>query len=207
MERATLNSTAANYPSLQGLYAVPAGLLLLLSALAFLLQTPEPWIHGISGGGVLLCFVACVRIARYYSDNYGRVTPTTSRQVRSAVAGAICIVILVGANIQGGALRVLPWSPDQPVSVFAASCALSVLVFCAMTVGLRAHHVVIWGSLLAASLLPIWGGLGLEDRWGAVVTIPVGVATIASGLLDHRLLVRSFGSATSLRLENSNVGG
>ncbi|MEA2353873.1 MAG: hypothetical protein QOD61_2 [Solirubrobacteraceae bacterium] len=68
----------------------------------------------------------------------------------------------------------------------------------AILVGLRAHHVVIWGSVLAAGLLPIWGGLG-ADR-DALAMLPLGVALIASGLLDHRLLVRSFASPKSPNL-------
>ena len=45
------------------------------------------------------------------------------------------------------------------------------LVYCAIRVEeLRAHHVIIWGSLLVAGLLPVW--------------------VAATGIFDHSLLVR-----------------
>jgi multisubunit Na+/H+ antiporter MnhB subunit len=133
-----------------------------------------------------MCGAGSLLIARYYRDHYGRVTPTRSRQIRHAAAVAAWIVVLsVGAN------RHLLYSPDGALCVFAAAFALATLAYYAILVGLRRHHVVIWGAVLVAGLLPIWGGLG-GDR-DAVAMFPLGVALIASGLLDQRLLARSFG--------------
>jgi hypothetical protein len=208
MERETLESAAPNYPYLQGLFLVPAGLLGLITALAFLVRPPELVIHAIAGGGLLLYVVACLRIARHYRDTYGMVTLSARRRVRSSVGGGLAVVILLLGSIQAGPLRVLPWSAeDSAVSTFTAAVALAMLVYCAVAVALRTHHVVIWGSVLAVSLLPIWGGLGPDDRWGAALWLGVAVATIASGLLDHRLLVRAFRSPLRLKLEHGHVGG
>ena len=56
-----------------------------------------------------------------------------------------------------------------------------------------------------AGLLPIWGGLG-ADR-DPLAMIPLGLATMVSGLLDQRVLARSFAVPTGDRLEGTRVGG
>jgi hypothetical protein len=194
MDRNALESTAANYPYLQGLWAIPMGLSIPLAGITNLRDPPSgSWLMAIAAGILLLCAAGSLLIVRYYRENYGRVTPTRSRQVRHAAAVVAWIAVLfVGAN------KHLLWSPDGPLCVFAAAFALATLAYYAILVGLRAHHVVIWGSVLAAGLLPIWGGLG-ADR-DALAMLPLGVALIASGLLDHRLLVRSFASPKSPNL-------
>ena len=201
MEREALESAAANYPYLQGLWAVPMGFLMMVTGISNLQRGPsDPLMLGILGGALVLCLVASLSITRYYRNHYGKVTPTRSRHVRNAVALVAWIVVLfVGAN------KNLLWSPDSAVCVYAAAFAVATLVYYAILVGLRAHHVVVWGSVLVAALLPVWGGLG-ADR-DALAMFPLGVALIASGLLDQRLLVRSFGSSKRPNLENSNVGG
>jgi len=100
--------------------------------------------------------------------------------------------------------KFLFWSIDSPFCVYAVAFALATLAYYAILVGLRMHHVIIWGSVLVAGLLPIWGGLG-SDR-DAVAMFPVGIALMVSGLLDQRLLARAFGSLQSLNIETSNVG-
>jgi hypothetical protein len=187
MDRGRLESTAANYPYLQGLWAVQMGLLIPVAGVTNLQDGPSgPWLLAIFGGILLVCGAGSLLIARYYRDNYGRVTPTRSRQLRHAAAVVAWIVVLsVGAN------KYLLYSPDGPLCVFASAFALATLAYYAILVGLRTHHIVIWGVVLVAGLLPIWGGLG-SDR-DALAMIPLGVALIASGLLDQRLLARSFG--------------
>jgi hypothetical protein len=199
MDRDALESTAANYPYLQGLWAVPMGLLMPLAGITNLRDRPSgPWLMAIAGGILLLSGAGSLLIARHYREHYGRVTPTRSRQVRHAAAGIAWVAVLfVGAN------KYLLWSPDGPFCVFAAAFALATLAYYAILVGLRAHHVVIWGSVLAAGFLPIWGGLG-ADR-DALAMLPLGVAFIASGLFDQRLLVRSFESSKSPNLAHDDT--
>jgi hypothetical protein len=200
MERKALTSAAANYPYLQGLWAIPMGFLTVLAGISNLQRGPSmPVIVAILGGGLVLTWLASTRITRHYKANYGSVTPTRSRHVRNALALVAWIVVLfVGAN------KNLLWSPDSSVCVYAAAFALATLVYYAILVGLRAYHLAIWGSVLVAGLLPIWGGLG-ADR-DAVAMFPLGVAFIASGLLDQRRLARDFSPHPIPDAENSNVG-
>lgn len=187
MDRSALESTAANYPYLQGLWAIPMGLSIPLAGITNLQDRPSgSWLMAVGGAILVLCGAASLLIARYYREHYGTVTPTRSRQVRHAAAVVAWVaVFFVGAD------KYLPWSPDGRFCAFAAAFALATLAYYAILVGLRTHHVVIWGSVLIVGLLPIWGGLGADrDAWAM---LPLGVALIASGLLDHRLLVSSFG--------------
>lgn len=201
MERKTLESAGANYPYLQGLWTLPMGALIVLTGISNLHDRPSgPVMLGIFAVGAALSLVACLLIARYYRDHYGEVTPTRSRRLRHVAA----VVAWVAVLFAGGS-RFLFWSPDSPICVYASAFALATLVYYAILVGLRAHHVVIWGSVFVAGLLPIWGGLGVDRD--PVAMFPLGVALMASGLLDQRLLARSFGSPSDLTLEDSDVRG
>ena len=108
-------------------------------------------------------------------------------------------VILGGSSLaRGGA----DWSLDLPVNPFAGTFALAMLAFYAATVGLRAHHAIIWGTLLVVGFLPVWEG---QDPTNIGLVL-AGVALLASGILDQRLLVRSFGPSKGLALENRDAG-
>lgn len=190
MERKSLESVAANYPYLQGLWAIPMGFSTIIVGISNLQRRPAGLLMlGIIVGGMALTLVAYLLIARYYRHNYGEVTRTRGRRLREAVAVVAWVgVLFVGAN------RFLLWSLDSPLCIYAAAFALATLVCYAILVGLRAHHIIIWGAVLLAGLLPIWGGLGVDRD--AVAMFPLGVALIASGLLDQRLLVRSLRSSS-----------
>jgi MFS family permease len=192
-------SVAADYPYLQGLWAIPMGIGTIVAGASNLHWRPEwPWIW-ILAIGVSLNAVVFLLIARYYRANYGKVKPTRAKELRYAAAVVAWVVVLfIGAN------RLLLWSIDSPFCVYASAFALATLVFYAIIVGLKAHHIVIWGSLLVAGLLPIWGGLGVNRDAAAMLLL--GLAFIASGLLDQRLLARSFSSPGSRTPEDSDVG-
>jgi hypothetical protein len=149
--------------------------------------------------GLALAGVASLLIARFYRDNYGEVTPTRGRQVRNIVAiVAWVVVIFVGAN------RYLFWSLDSPFAVYVVAFAVATLVYYAILTGLRFHHWLIWGPVMVAGLLPVWGGLGMDRD--AVAMFPLGVALMVSGVLDQRLLARSLRPSTSQDVEPSHVG-
>ena len=93
--------------------------------------------------------------------------------------------VVVGAGVQ------IDWSLDLPTNSTAAGFALIMLLYYAVTVGARAHHVVIWGAVLVAGLLPVWGDVS-QDTKSNIGLLVVGVAMIATGLLDHGSLKRSF---------------
>jgi hypothetical protein len=196
MERKDLETAAAHVTYLRGLLAIPIGMLFILTGLGNLGWGPlgHPWVFL---GSLLVLGAAGLGINRFYNDNYGRVTRSNSQQLRYTVAS----LILFPAAMVGG--PILDSSFDLPVSAFAAAFALAMLAWFAICVGLRARHLIIWGSLLVAGLLPVWGTL--PDKI-SVAWLPIGVATIAAGIFDHRALVRAYGSAKDLSLENSNVG-
>jgi hypothetical protein len=201
MERKTLESTAAYYPYLQGLWAIPFGLGTILTGISNLQNRPgEPVMLAILIGGLGLVLLVTLAIARYYRERYGSVTPTRDRLIRQGIAVVAWVVVLfVGAN------QYLLWSPDSAMCIYGSAFALATLAYYAILVGLRPHHIVIWGIVFVAGLLPIWGSLGVDRD--PLAMIPLGLALILSGILDQRLLARSFDSASRQNLESSNVGG
>jgi hypothetical protein len=200
MERRHLESAAADYPYLQGLWTIPLGIGIIVAGISNLQSRPtEIGAIVLILGGLAIAGVASLLIGRYYRDHYGSVTPTRDRTIRQAVAIVAWIAILfVGAN------QALFWSSDGPRCIYASAFALATLAYYAILVGLRPHHVIIWGAVFVAGLLPIWGGLG-ADR-DPLAMIPLGIATIVSGLLDQRVLARSLAVPIGDRLEGSRAG-
>jgi hypothetical protein len=197
MERTTLESAARDYSHLRGLLSVPLGTLMIIGALSNWEWGPfaHSWVFLVALvglGGVTLA------IYRYYDEHFGRITSATRDQVRAAVA-----TIAVAAIVFGGALWLRSeagWSLDVPVNALAAGLAAGLLTSYALTVGLRRHHLVIWGGLLVAALLPVWGGLSLSDTTNIGLLLG-GVAAMLSGVLDHYLLVRRFSPAQPLSVD------
>jgi hypothetical protein len=68
-------------------------------------------------------------------------------------------------------------------------------------IGLKAHHVIIWGIVLVAGALPVWNGAD-PSNIGLVIA---GIAVIVTGVFDHRLFVHTFGSAKILEPEDGDV--
>jgi hypothetical protein len=196
MERRQLEAAATHVTHLRGLLAVPLGLLFVAIGLGNLAWGPfaHDWVFV---GSVAIIAGAAMLINRFYQDRYGRATLTTRQQVRLTVAS----FILFGAGLVGG--TILDSSFDVPVSLFACSFALAMPAWFAICVGLRIHHIVIWGSLLIVGLLPVWGDL--PDKV-SVAWLPIGVATIAAGLFDHRALVHTFGAPAATTREHLDVG-
>jgi hypothetical protein len=84
------------------------------------------------------------------------------------------------------------WSLDLPVNTIAITLGLVFLLSVAATVGLRTHHVVVYGGLVVLGAIPVWERGGESGNTGLWIS---GIAIIVGGLLDHRLLVRRFGPA------------
>ena len=196
MQRGNLEAAAANYSYLRGLFGIPLGVLIILVALVNWGVCPL-WAFL---AAVVVAGAACLPIARYYNENYGRLSPSTRQQVRGAVAAVIGVAVVGGGSLL---LRSRAgWSLDLPVNATAASFALFMLIAYAIYVGLKAHHVIIWGALLVAGALPVWKG---ADP-GNIGLVLAGVAVTVSGIFDHRLFVRTFGSPKVLDREGSDVG-
>ncbi|MCW2798350.1 hypothetical protein [Nocardioides sp.] len=186
MERHDLESAAVRSTYLRGLLAVPAGLVFIVVGLGNL------------GWGPLssaLVFLGCLAlmagawlvINRYYAEHYGRVRLADGQQVRLTIASFLCL----GVPMIGG--TILDLRLDLPVSLFAILFGVGMLAWYRLCVGLRTDHVLVFGALIVVGLLPLWGGL--EDRASAG-WLPIGVATIIVGILDHRALARAFGGAS-----------
>jgi hypothetical protein len=199
MQRRDLEGAAAKYSYLRGLFFIPLGGLCVLAALGNWAVGPfrHTWVFLLVAG---LLAAACLPINRYYNEHYGRISPSAKQQVRATIAGAVALAVMVGLSslLRGRA----PWSLDLPVNAIAVSFAVILLASYAITVGLHAHHVIIGGTLLVIGALPVWDGSDPSN----VGLLLAGVAFAIDGVFDHRLLMRTFGPAEGVRLEERDVG-
>jgi hypothetical protein len=202
MDRNKLESAASHYTHLRGLFAVPGGALLVLAALGNWEWGPfsHNWVFV---AALLTLMTASLGISRYYNEQYGRISISTGQRARAAVAAVGTTALTLAASLL---LRSdLDWSLDLPVNGVAAALAVGFLSYYALTVGVKPHHAIIWGSLLVVALLPVWGGLDLTDT-SNVGLVLAGLAAMASGVFDHRFLVRSLEPAHNLSLRAGDVG-
>ena len=108
---------------------------------------------------LLALMTVSLRIGRYYNEHYGRISISIGQRAPAAVAAVATTALMLAASLL---LRSdLDWSLDLPVTGVAAALALGCLSYYALTVGVKPHHAIIWGPLLVAALLPVWGGLDL----------------------------------------------
>ncbi|MDT4987155.1 MAG: hypothetical protein QOI74_1249 [Micromonosporaceae bacterium] len=198
MQRRNLERAGTTYSYLRGWFYIPGGLLIILAALANWEVGPlrHTWAFPVAA---VLLGAACLPIARYYNENYGRVSLSTRQHVRGAVAVLVGVAVMVGGSLLMRSRA--GWSLDLPVNAAAVSFALVMLISYAMGVGLKAHHVIIWGALLATGALPVWNGTD-PTNIGLVLT---GVAVMVSGVFDHRLFVRTFGPSRGPNLQDGDA--
>jgi uncharacterized membrane protein len=199
MERTALESAASKYTYLRGLFFIPLGMLFVLAALGNMSWGPlsHNWVFL---AVALAIGLSCIPISRFYNEHYGRLHPSAKERTRGAVAVAVGLVVIVGGStlLRSNA----SWSLDLPVNATAVTLAIVMLLSYGVGVGLRTHHLIIWVALLVAGALPVWNGAD-PSNIGLVLT---GVAVIAAGILDHRLLVRTFGPPKGLTLGDSRAG-
>jgi hypothetical protein len=195
MERRQLESAAANNHYLRGLLALPMAAVLFASGLGNMEWGPfgHFWV-------VPACFVLAAGayglLMRYYTANYGRVVPKVG--ARGVLGTAAAIVVMGGGSVVVQAL-------DLPLNGIAVSWAVVALAYYGLTIGLKTHHLAIWGAVLVAGLAPVWADARTSDS-SNVGLLMVGAAVVATGVLDHRLLVRTFGPSSGRRLEHSDAG-
>ena len=189
MDTTQLRSAAAEHRYLRGLIQVPVGLLFIVAALGNEHWGPlaNDWVF--VAVLVLLAGVAAA-VNRFYDEHYGRVTPAADREAKAIGMGLLGAALLFGLALL---LRSrADWSLDLPVNPIPGVFGLTMLAYSATVVRLRPHHVVIWGSLAVAGLLPVWSG----DDPSNVGLVMCGVAVMVNGVFDHLAIVRTLGPAT-----------
>ena len=200
MNRTQLRSTAVGYPYLRGLLSIPAGLLFVLAALGNWSWGPlrHDWVFLTAAAAIAASALA---IDRYYAEHFGRVTPSRGRQRRAAAAAVAGVVVMIGMptllRSRAG------WSLDLPVNPIPAAFAVLMLGYYAAVVRLRAHHVLVWGAVVVAGLLPVWTGAD-PSNVGLVIA---GAAAVVNGVLDHVVLVRQFAPPASPAPGPGSAGG
>lgn len=185
MERHELEAAAVRSTYLRGLVAVPVGVLWIVTGSGNLGwgRLDHPFLFTVC---VAVLALAVLGIHRYYNRHYGRVRLNPEQQRRYTVISFLCLAVPMIAG------SMLDFRLDLPISVFAALFGVGMLVWFATCTGLRPDHLLVWGGLVAVALAPVWGNV--DDR-ASVAWIPIGIATIVAGILDHRALVRAFGPA------------
>jgi hypothetical protein len=181
MDRRRLEGRAAAYDYLRGLRAIPGG----LAGIVFALGN---WQAGpfasdlVVLGALALCAAAWYAIDRAYQRRYGRMTRTPAAEWRQLLGALVVIAIVLGGSLLLHAL-------DVPVNPIAITFPIAFVAMYAVGGALRPHHLVVWGAVLAAGLLPIWEG---PPDAGNVALVLCGVAVIVGGLLDHLAFTRTF---------------
>jgi hypothetical protein len=198
MQRRDLETKAANYSYLRGLLFIPVGGLCILAALGNWEVGPlrHTWVFLVVAAALGLVYLL---INRYYVEHYGRLSPSTRQQVRATIGVAIAVAVVLGGSLL---LRSrADWSLDLPVNALAVTFALVMLISYGVGVGLRTHHVIIWGAVLVAGALPVWNGPDPSN----IGLVLAGVAVMAGGLFDHRVFVDTFGPPKALHRQDGDV--
>lgn len=197
MERARLESAAANYVALRGLLMIPTGIMMAVAAMSNVGWGPfrQIWVFWAAAA---VSVAAALLILRHYNGTYGRITPSTRTRVKAGIA-AVVIAALTFGWLQTS------WSLDLPVSGSAALFAMIIVIqYAASGARLQPHQLIVSGVLLMAGLLPIWGDITRDNRLNLGMLLG-GVAFVVIGILDHAALKRAFAPATDLHHGNADV--
>lgn len=198
MERTGLETAAANYTYLRGLFFIPLGVLPIVSALGNTGWGPlrNTWVFL---AVLALIGIACLPINNFYNKHYGTLRASAGQQARAAAAVVLAIVVVVGGSTL---LRSrASWSLDLPVNATAVTLSLVILLSYAAGRVLKAHHLIIWGTVLVVGAIPLWDGADPSNIGLAIV----GVALMVNGVFDHLLFVRTFGPPAGLEGKGDNA--
>ena len=198
MERTKLETAAANYTYLRGLFFIPLGVLPIVSALGNTGWGPlrNTWVFL---AVLALIGIACLPINNFYNKHYGTLRASAGQQARAAAAVVLAIVVVVGGSTL---LRSrASWSLDLPVNATAVTLSLVILLSYAAGRVLKAHHLIIWGTVLVVGAIPLWDGADPSNIGLAIV----GAALMVNGVFDHLLFVRTFGAPADAQGDNARV--
>jgi hypothetical protein len=189
-----------NYSRLQGLKAVPWGLLLFLTVLWVNAQTDRPGNFALPIMAFLASVVLYILIDRYYRKTYGSVEPAGHAYGVEWILAAGFAILAVGAFI----VDMRQWIP---VSVFALIFALGLLMDFIRMIRLAGTRTAVlfpagWlciALMAASAFLPLLGesalgALGLRSTI-LLVYAADGVITMVYGAAGHYYLVRSLAGA------------
>jgi hypothetical protein len=143
--------------------------------------------------------ITCLPINNFYNKHYGTLRASAGQQARAAAAVVLAIVVVVGGSTL---LRSrASWSLDLPVNATAVTLSLVILLSYAAGRVLKAHHLIIWGTVLVVGAIPLWDGADPSNIGLAIV----GVALMVNGVFDHLLFVRTFGAPAGLEGKDDNA--
>ena len=169
------------YGMLQGLKALPFGLLVIALAMRDM---------GASGVATVLLLAALVLFSvtgRYYAKHYGSVkVHSRSAAIRETVIFLLVAVIVI----------VMENMLLFPFSLIGTGVAV---IFFVLGIKMKTYYYLpLGGILLIVSFLPWVLGVPLTDRMygslGFVLSMTIGAVIIIAGLLDHLRLVRAMKS-------------
>src|SRR3954447_22683858 len=188
MDRKQLETMAASNHYLRGLLGLPVGMVLVVSALgnAQWGVFRRFWVVPICWAVAAAVYLA---LFRYYNDAYGRMQPRFT--ARGAMGTVAPIVVMGGGPALVQAL-------DLPLNGIALAWAVVALAYYGLTVGLRPHHLIIWGAVLVVALVPLWGDPRTTNT-ANVGLLLVAAAVMLHGVFDHQVLVRTFGPPMQAR--------
>ena len=198
MERTKLEMAAANYTYLRGLFFIPLGVLPIVSALGNTGWGPlrNTWVFL---AVLALIGIACLPINNFYNPRAPSLRASAGQQARAAAAVVLAIVVVVGGSTL---LRSrASWSLDLPVNATAVTLSLVILLSYAAGRVLKAHHLIIWGTVLVVGAIPLWDGADPSNIGLAIV----GVALMVNGVFDHLLFFRTFGPPAGLEGKGDNA--
>lgn len=198
MEQRELQTAVARYSYLRGWFFIPGGALAVLAALGNWEVGPlrHPWAFALVAG---LIVALCLPIARFYNNNYGRVSASPRQQARAGAATLAGVAVMIGGSLLMRSNA--SWSLDLPVNATAVSFAFVMLIAYGVGVGLKTYHLIICGTLLVAGALPVWNGADPSN----IGLVMAGVAMALSGVFDHRLFVRTFGPPKGMDVGESDA--
>ena len=187
---ARVRQVTTYYAALQGLgHAPPALCTLGACALALRLPWPPPlWYWAFVFVGLPLSLVVGYRLVpRLYRAAYGAIEPTPEAKQQERAATWVTWVWC------GGALLADVWL-EPPVSLFGLSVAVLLPAYWRWTGRFRTHYLLLGPLMAGLVLLPLTGVGG--GRWDFALLLGVSAGALVigvGGLLDHHLLVRTFG--------------
>lgn len=200
----TIRFFGQHYHFLKGWCYAPAGLLLLVGALALAWLRPD-WLVPV--GGMTLGFASIALTApwawhmhRRYEDRYGRVRTPDDDASRGLLGGALpsapatVLVLLAAFSWIAVCFIHIPQSTpiaDNHFMPLFAGYYLLLLTFQAPDATTRGVYISGALPLVAATLLP----LVYPDPWTVAVANYGGLGAVAAGIgvYNHRLLAHAFG--------------